>query len=146
MPKSASQGALKKREVEILQLTSQGMKRDEIAVALMLSVETIAWYGRQIFKKLEAENWEEALARAVELGVIDAPTAPKPADIGASTAPAEEAPAAKIVVQLATPPDQKPEADASPESSSETPIVILTGVMGIFAPPHFWLNRISLLK
>lgn len=135
MPKSTSQSPLKKREVEILQLISQGMTKSEIAVALVLSVETVAWYGRQIFKKLEVKNWDDALARAVALGVIDAPPPLQPIEVDTSSTDAEEVPARQPVIQEEMLPAQEQEAAAASASSTEIPIVILPSVLGTLAPP-----------
>ncbi|MBL8156073.1 MAG: hypothetical protein JNM70_17975 [Anaerolineae bacterium] len=120
---------MKKREVEILQLTSQGMTKSEIAITLMLSVETVAWYGRQILKKLEAKNWGEALARGRELGLIPALIPPEQIEIEASASPAEETPIDEPVIQAEEP------AASTEESYTEIPVVILPGVVEALAPP-----------
>jgi predicted ATPase/DNA-binding CsgD family transcriptional regulator len=136
MPKSsASQGPLKKREVEILQLTSQGMTKSEIAITLMLAVETVAWYGRQILKKLEVENWDEALTRGIELGLIAAPVLRESMETEDSVFPAEKASINEPVDQTDEPAGQEQQRGALPERSSEIPMVILPGVMEALAPP-----------
>lgn len=134
MPKSTPQSPLKRREVEILQLTSQGMTKSDIAIALVLSMETVAWYGRQVFKKLEVKSWDEALARGIELGLIDAPALPEPTEAEVFASPTEQAPIDEPVVQAEEPPVQGRAAAALSESSTEIPIVILPGLVDALAP------------
>lgn len=60
------------REQEVLELLAQGKTNREIADALVLSVNTVKWYNRQIYGKLGVGNREEAAARARELGLVEA--------------------------------------------------------------------------
>jgi DNA-binding CsgD family transcriptional regulator len=59
------------RELKVLQLISNGFSNREIAQELYLSIETIKWYNRQIFKKLGVKNRTQAAKKAVELNLLD---------------------------------------------------------------------------
>lgn len=58
------------REVEILRFISQGNSNREIADKLYLSVNTVRWYARQIFSKLDVNTRGKAASKAVQLGLI----------------------------------------------------------------------------
>jgi len=64
---------LTSRELEILRLIEAGCTNREIAQKLMLSLETIKWYNKQIFSKLSVHNREQAVASARATGLLDAP-------------------------------------------------------------------------
>jgi len=55
---------LRKTELAILGLLSQGMTNQEIAKNLAMTVGTTKWHMNQIFGKLQVRNRIEALARA----------------------------------------------------------------------------------
>ncbi len=67
--------AWKPRELEILRLLEQGLTNNEIGVRLHLAPDTVRWYNKQIFAKLEVNSRAQAVRRAAELGVGVAPTA-----------------------------------------------------------------------
>jgi predicted ATPase/DNA-binding CsgD family transcriptional regulator len=48
------------REIEILRLISEGLSNREIAEQLVLSVDTIKWYNKQIFSKLGVSSRTQA--------------------------------------------------------------------------------------
>ncbi len=58
------------REIEILALMAEGLSNPEIADRLVLSVNTVKWYARQIFGKLGVKGRRAAVARARELGSL----------------------------------------------------------------------------
>ena len=60
----------KARELEILQLMADSLTNGEIAARLNLAQETIRWYNKQIFEKLEVTNRAQAVKRAAEFGLI----------------------------------------------------------------------------
>lgn len=66
---------LKTRELEILRLLNGGKKNQEIATYLHLSVQTIKWYLRRIYNKLQVGNRKEAVVAAGQLGLLDITTA-----------------------------------------------------------------------
>ena len=57
---SAEVEALSKRESEVLELIVLGMSNKEIAARLGVSVETLRWHLRQIYKKLQVHSRTEA--------------------------------------------------------------------------------------
>ena len=70
-PRVAHAG-LSPREMEILKWAKAGKTRWEISVILTLSDETIKSYMKNIFKKLKAANKAQAVAIALERGLITA--------------------------------------------------------------------------
>jgi LuxR family maltose regulon positive regulatory protein len=61
---------LSPREVEVLQLISQGLSNQEIADRLFLALSTVKGYTRTLFDKLQVQRRTEAVARARELGLL----------------------------------------------------------------------------
>jgi non-specific serine/threonine protein kinase len=59
------------REKEILRLISDGLSNYEISQKLMLSLETIKWYNKQIYGKLGVKSRTQAVRKAVEYGLFD---------------------------------------------------------------------------
>lgn len=59
------------REREVLQLVAQGLQNKEIALALVVSERTVKFHVSSILSKLDATNRTEAVARAVQSGLID---------------------------------------------------------------------------
>jgi LuxR family maltose regulon positive regulatory protein len=59
---------LSPRELEVLQLISQGLSNQEIADRLFLALSTVKGYTRTIFDKLQVQRRTEAVARARALG------------------------------------------------------------------------------
>jgi LuxR family maltose regulon positive regulatory protein len=58
------------RELEVLQLISQGLSNDEISKRLYLALDTVKGHNRKIFTKLQVHRRTEAVARARELGLM----------------------------------------------------------------------------
>jgi predicted ATPase/DNA-binding CsgD family transcriptional regulator len=61
---------LTKREQDVLNLLVEGKTNREIAETLVLSMNTVKWYNRQIYGKLGIENRERLADRARELGLV----------------------------------------------------------------------------
>ncbi len=61
---------LTQREDEILRLTAEGLNSREVAERLVLSVETIRWYLKLIYSKLDVHSRSEAIARAKALKLL----------------------------------------------------------------------------
>lgn len=59
------------REIQILDLISEGLTNREISQRLLLSIETIKWYNKRIFGKLGASNRTQAAKIAVERGFLE---------------------------------------------------------------------------
>jgi predicted ATPase/DNA-binding CsgD family transcriptional regulator len=65
---------LSERELEILCLIEEGCTNREIALRLVLSLETIKWYNKQIYSKLGVNNRIQAVTAAKEAGLIGLPS------------------------------------------------------------------------
>ncbi len=61
---------LSQRELEILQLITQGLSNREISARLFLALSTIKGHNRSIFDKLAVQRRTEAVARSRELGLL----------------------------------------------------------------------------
>lgn len=61
---------LNKHEKQILALSSQGLTMKVIARKLFLSVDTIKFHKRNIFKKMNVKSISEAIATAANLNII----------------------------------------------------------------------------
>lgn len=59
------------RELEVLQLLSDGLSNREIAENLFLSVETVKWYNKQMYLKLGVSNRTQAAKKAAELKILE---------------------------------------------------------------------------
>lgn len=59
------------REIEILELAGTGIPNKRIATALNVSDETVKWYLKRIYSKLDVSGRVFALDRAREYGIID---------------------------------------------------------------------------
>lgn len=72
IPKQLSQPeGLSKRAAEILRLLAQGMSDREIAERLVMTINTVKWYNRQIYATLGVGSRTQAIARARELQLLD---------------------------------------------------------------------------
>jgi predicted ATPase/DNA-binding CsgD family transcriptional regulator len=68
--------ALKEREIDILRLMAEGLSNREIAQELYISLETVKWYNKQMYAKLDVGSRTQAIARARELGLLGGQAAP----------------------------------------------------------------------
>lgn len=76
-------GALTQRQLEVLELLSQGFSDKEIARRLVITEGTVKWHNQQIYNRLGVSNRTEAVASASQLGLLDdresaSPPAPDP--------------------------------------------------------------------
>jgi LuxR family maltose regulon positive regulatory protein len=69
-PKSKMVEPLSQRELEILQLMTQGFSNREICERLFLALSTVKGHNRNIFDKLQVQRRTEAVARARQLGLL----------------------------------------------------------------------------
>lgn len=60
------------RETDVLVLLAEDKTNQEIAEALVLSVNTVKWYARQIYGKLDVGDRQAAVRRALALGLLPA--------------------------------------------------------------------------
>ncbi|TND05367.1 MAG: ATP-dependent transcriptional regulator, MalT-like, LuxR family [Bacteroidetes bacterium] len=61
---------LSKRELEVLQLMSEGCSNQEIASRLFVSLNTVKTHSSKIFEKLEAKRRTQAVEKAKRLNII----------------------------------------------------------------------------
>lgn len=61
---------LTRREIEILVLLAPGLMNKEIASRLFISPETVKKHTQSIYRKLNASNRQQAVARSYELGIL----------------------------------------------------------------------------
>lgn len=59
------------RELEILKFISAGLSDQQIAQELYLSLNTIKWYNRKIYAKLNVNNRTQAVVHAQQLHLLD---------------------------------------------------------------------------
>src|SRR5262249_200544 len=62
---------LSKRAAEILRLLAEGMSDREIAERLVMTVGTVKWYNRQIYRTLGVGSRTQAIASAKARGLLD---------------------------------------------------------------------------
>ncbi len=67
----ASYEGLSKRGLEILRLLAEGLSDREIAERLVMTVNTVKWYNRQIYSILGVGGRTQAIVRARELQLLD---------------------------------------------------------------------------
>lgn len=67
---AATDIGLSERETEVLTLLATGQTNAEVASALFISVGTVKSHSANIYRKLEAKNRTEAVARAREIGLL----------------------------------------------------------------------------
>ena len=72
---------LTSRERQILVCLAGGKSDRTIADELVLSVNTVKWYARQIYAKLGVENRQGAVQVAQQFGLLNQPPVPAPATI-----------------------------------------------------------------
>ncbi len=61
---------LSQRELEVLQLITQGLSNQDISTRLFLALSTVKGHNQRIFAKLDVQSRTEAIARARELGLL----------------------------------------------------------------------------
>ncbi len=61
---------LNQRELEVLSLVASGLSNREIAAEMFFTVNTVKWYLKGIFGKLQVANRAQAVARAQALGLL----------------------------------------------------------------------------
>jgi two-component system, NarL family, response regulator LiaR len=66
----ASKIGISKRELEVLQLISEGLSNQEIADRLFVSLNTIKTHSSNLFMKLDVKRRTQAIQKAKEIGLI----------------------------------------------------------------------------
>src|SRR6185503_7208171 len=86
---------LTRRERDILALLAQDHTAPEIAHSLTLAVSSVKWYIQQVYGKLGVNSKRQAITRARELGLVEAPATPAaPASAAVSAPPSASPPPA----------------------------------------------------
>lgn len=62
---------LTKREETILGLIAEGFSDQEIADKLSVALDTVKWYNKRIYGKLDVHNRTQAVVRATAMGLLD---------------------------------------------------------------------------
>jgi DNA-binding NarL/FixJ family response regulator len=76
---------LSARESELLPLLAEGLKNNEIAEALYLSVNTVKTHLKDLYRKLGASNRAQAVAAAAEAGLLARRSSPSTPSAGSSS-------------------------------------------------------------
>ncbi|MCK6578474.1 MAG: protein kinase [Anaerolineae bacterium] len=63
--------ALTEREIEVMRLVVEGLTNSQICERLVLSPETVKWYMRQIYSKLDVHSRQQAIERALALRLTE---------------------------------------------------------------------------
>ncbi|MBL0883032.1 MAG: DNA-binding response regulator [Chitinophagaceae bacterium] len=61
---------ISERELEVLQLMSQGMSNQEIGANLFVSLNTVKTHAARIFEKLDVQRRTQAVEKAKKIGLI----------------------------------------------------------------------------
>ena len=61
---------LSEREMEVLILIAQGLKYEQIAEKLVISVNTVRFYIKKIYSKLQVNSRAQAVAIAHQVGLL----------------------------------------------------------------------------
>jgi LuxR family transcriptional regulator, maltose regulon positive regulatory protein len=72
---------LTKAELRLLPLLTTHLSFGEIAERLYVSRNTVKTQAISVYRKLDASSRSEAIARAIELGLVDAPVASRPTEL-----------------------------------------------------------------
>ena len=70
---TATAVSLTPREMDVLSLLAKGLRNKEIALSLHVSEPTVKFHVAHIYEKLGVGGRTEALARALEYGLLDPP-------------------------------------------------------------------------
>ena len=71
LPTTLQAEPLKERELEILRMIAGGRSNREIADELVITLNTVRWYNKQIYGKLGVHSRTRLIVRAQELGLLD---------------------------------------------------------------------------
>lgn len=69
-PVQANKVELTEREIEVLTLMAKGYNRKEIADLLELTCNTVSWYIKQVYQKLDVHSRAEATLEASRMGLV----------------------------------------------------------------------------
>ncbi|HSK40157.1 MAG TPA: LuxR C-terminal-related transcriptional regulator, partial [Arenibaculum sp.] len=69
-PAARGTADLHHRELQILRLVSEGLRNREVGERLLVSEETVKWYLKRLYSKLDVTTRTSAVARGRELGLL----------------------------------------------------------------------------
>src|SRR5947208_17078314 len=69
--RQAQHEGLSEREIAILRLLADGLSDRDIAERLVMTINTVKWYNRQIYSKLGVSSRTQAVARSGALHLLD---------------------------------------------------------------------------
>jgi WD40 repeat protein/serine/threonine protein kinase len=75
MPSQPLVDPLTERELDVLRLMVDGLSNQEIAEKLFLTAQTVKWYVKQIYDKLDARSRPRAIERAIALRLFESKAA-----------------------------------------------------------------------
>ena len=90
--KTTSPDHLHERETTILKRLAAGLSDQQIADDLVLSLNTVKWYNRQIYGKLGVKSRTQAIACAKELGLLHDGAALSPQEVTGYQLPVQSTP------------------------------------------------------
>ena len=61
---------LSERESEVLRLFAAGLTNAEIARQLFVSQNTVKWYAKNLYRKLDVHSRSEAISKGYELNLL----------------------------------------------------------------------------
>jgi len=70
VPNTSEESSLSYREIEVLNLITEGLENDEIAEQLFISIETVRNHIRHIYKKLHVHSKTQAVVKAIREGIV----------------------------------------------------------------------------
>ena len=112
----------------MLRLIGRGLSNREIAQKLVVSLDTIRWYNKQIYSKLDVHSRTEAVVRAGELGLL---TEGMHAKSGSEVSRPFAAPQRTLPVSLTSLIGRAHDITAVKEMLGESRLVTLTGPAGV---------------
>src|SRR5947209_5293900 len=72
LPKRQTQHeGLGEREIEVIRWLAEGLSDREIAERMVMTINTVKWYNRQIYSKLGVGNRTQAVARSRTLHLLE---------------------------------------------------------------------------
>lgn len=71
LKRQAEYDGLSERAIDILRLLAEGLTDRDVAERLVLTINTVKWYNRQIYSILGVSSRTQAIARARELHLLD---------------------------------------------------------------------------
>ena len=68
--RESNSSKLTRREIDVLQLLSEGYSNKEVSDRLFISIQTVKTHVTHIFEKLEARDRTHAVAKAMRCGYL----------------------------------------------------------------------------